>query len=475
MAIGPGMQWELRTTGSNENGAGFDPTIAGAGNDYSQQDNPQLNKTDLATPGAGSTTLTSASGGFTAAMVGNVIYIRSGINFTVGAYVVVSFTNSNTVTLDRTPTPSGAGSGGAGKLGGAGATIQHIQSRGVAGNTYWFKYSTTAFTFAASHELEDGTLNSWTRYIGYVNTRGDGGAKGTTLKPRLLATANGVSIFRNSIIGSSTGRILIENLEFDGGKLDGRTETKGVDSPLGNSRILNCRVKNCQRAGIVLQSGGEVFQTDISGCGQSTLFSEHGAIYCSGGTPFIRGCYIHDNTTNGIHVSTGSVWVDHTLILRNGPNRSGMYVGTGCLVTNCTIHGNGLHGIYFYGTGTQVCSVIDTLLTSNLGKGLEQEFPPYDQILVMNCAGWNNGSGDYDAADFQTVYSFQSLTSDPYVNSAADDFRIKAGAGGGNLVVDNGSLGQFPNGTVGRMDIGAIEMGMGFGGIGGTIASAFVG
>ena len=77
MAITADAQWWIRTDGNDLNGAGFDSTIGGYGTNYSDQATAQLTLTDLATSGAGSTTLTSATGGFTSAMVGNAIRTKS--------------------------------------------------------------------------------------------------------------------------------------------------------------------------------------------------------------------------------------------------------------------------------------------------------------------------------------------------------------------------------------------------------------
>ncbi len=122
-AVGAATNWYVRAGGGQTNGGGYDSTISGAGTNYCDQDATQLSLTDLATPGAGSTTLTSATGGFTAAMIGNCIRIASGTNFQTGYYFVTACTDTNTVTLDRTPTSGAAGSSGVGKLGGAHATI----------------------------------------------------------------------------------------------------------------------------------------------------------------------------------------------------------------------------------------------------------------------------------------------------------------------------------------------------------------
>ena len=102
------------SAGSNNNAGYFDASLANAGTDYTAaQATPILALTDLACT-AGTTTLTSATGGFTAAMIANGIYIASGTNFTAGLYVITAYTDTNTVTLDRSPAPSNNGSGGVG-------------------------------------------------------------------------------------------------------------------------------------------------------------------------------------------------------------------------------------------------------------------------------------------------------------------------------------------------------------------------
>jgi len=107
--------FEFRTTGAATNGGIFDS--ASAGTDYSQQDAAQLALTDCACT-TGGTTLTSATGGFTAAMVGNWCYLR-GTHFTTGRYKIVAYTDTNTVTLCADPTDGSNASSGTCNVGGA--------------------------------------------------------------------------------------------------------------------------------------------------------------------------------------------------------------------------------------------------------------------------------------------------------------------------------------------------------------------
>src|SRR3954462_191554 len=103
MALPVASVWEIRTGGSDSNGGGWNNRTPGTSVDYSQQDSAQLTLTDLAAAST-STTLTSATGGFTAAMVGSILQIASGTNAVVGFYEITVYTSSTQVTLDRTPT-----------------------------------------------------------------------------------------------------------------------------------------------------------------------------------------------------------------------------------------------------------------------------------------------------------------------------------------------------------------------------------
>jgi hypothetical protein len=119
MAFDADTVFEIRSDGNDDNGGGFYDRNPGTSVDYSQQTAAQLTLTDLAMV-AFSTTLTSATGGFTAAMVGNLIHIKSGTNFTYSFFEIVGYTDTNTVTLDRTANSTGSpATGGTGSIGGA--------------------------------------------------------------------------------------------------------------------------------------------------------------------------------------------------------------------------------------------------------------------------------------------------------------------------------------------------------------------
>jgi hypothetical protein len=168
MALAATSVWEMRDTGANTNG-GFYKSDAGT-TDYSQQDAAQLALTDLASDGAG-TGISSATGGFTAAMVGNGIYITGGTGFTTGWYEIITHTDTNNIAIDRSAGASKTG--GTGNVGGAVALpVDAMFELMTAGSFMWIKAGTYTFTEAVD-ALKDGSLTNPNRVQGYNATRGD--------------------------------------------------------------------------------------------------------------------------------------------------------------------------------------------------------------------------------------------------------------------------------------------------------------
>jgi len=98
-------------------------------------DTSKLRLTDLAMA-QDSTTLASETGGFTAAMVGEKIYISAGTNFIVGWYTIATHVDTNEVTLDKTAATVGAGSEGIGAMGG----IVEVKLSGIELGASWYTF-----------------------------------------------------------------------------------------------------------------------------------------------------------------------------------------------------------------------------------------------------------------------------------------------------------------------------------------------
>jgi len=115
MAITAATVWEIRTTGLNTNGGGFDNLSPGVSVDYSQQDTPILTRSDFQ-KGTGLNDITTAAGVacFTQAMIGNIICL---LNTSVGFFQITTVSGDlKTITVDIAV---GAFTGKTGSVGGA--------------------------------------------------------------------------------------------------------------------------------------------------------------------------------------------------------------------------------------------------------------------------------------------------------------------------------------------------------------------
>lgn len=114
----PDAKWAARVTlwfmgfqGSNTTDIRFQVRAL-----YRSAPPPKLSLTDLASALA-STTLTSATGGFTQQHAGTWFYLAAGTNMVAGVYKIVSVESSTSVTIDRACTSGGAGSIGVATIG----------------------------------------------------------------------------------------------------------------------------------------------------------------------------------------------------------------------------------------------------------------------------------------------------------------------------------------------------------------------
>lgn len=313
MAINAATVVEIRVNGSTNNGAGWADLNPGVSVDYTQQDAAQLSLTDLATAGIGSTTLTSATGGFTAAMEGSLIKIRSGTNVNAGYYQVVGFTNTNTVTLDRAP-DNGAGgiASGVGDLGGAGIledTLFNTPATGgtsVDGMTYWLKNDGTHSPVAAVSMAESGSMTAVYNFIGYNLVRGD----------------NPVGTDR-PLIAMGTNRLtfnqywMVQNFRMTG------ADTTAMQTSTG-SAIINVRAEN----------------TDAS--------AGHNTVLCGGSNLVFASEFICAAASNAVALITNSI--TKVFSCRTQGGSTGIRMGDYTVVANCVIEDAEI-GIDFFNNG----------------------------------------------------------------------------------------------------------------------------
>lgn len=184
--------------------------------DYSQATATRQQFTNLGSAnGSSNITDNSANGLMTSSMVGNLIHITAGTNFTVGWYEITAFVNSNTLTLDRSPHGANTASVGTGYVGGAlslgGADDQAVfrlmvDGTSTAASIYFIKNGT--FTMGAAVTLNNFTPagNYVPRIEGYASMRGDSPLGST--RPVLAMGANTFTL--------SDSSTLMKGLQFTG-------------------------------------------------------------------------------------------------------------------------------------------------------------------------------------------------------------------------------------------------------------------
>jgi len=254
MAISRYMEWRMRAAGNKLNGGGFDPTVSGAGTNYADADSPILNLSDFAC--ASNTTLTSATGGFTSAMIGNTVRIASGTNHLKGYYVITGHTDTNTVTIDRTCATGGNMTAGVGRVGGAAADFSVFASGGsgtqpdsgftsplAAGHTLWIRGAGTDDPSISSPDFDFGTAGYWTLPNGDYTT---GNIRIVGYNGRPCIKSNGLTIYQ-------AYNCVIENIKW--------FTTSGSPNYLHlgivqAETVLNCKFdQNGQEACLVIFSG----------------------------------------------------------------------------------------------------------------------------------------------------------------------------------------------------------------------------
>jgi len=439
--------WEIRGTGSNLNGGGFDP--ASTGTDFSQAAAARLSLTDLACAGSATAVVTSVTGGLLATMVGNVVQIASGTGFTPGFYSVASWQSATQVTLDRTPAAAAAAAtGGTCKLGGALSTYDAIVGVTTAGNTVFFS-GATVFSMTAL------TIGVQTTLIGYAVTRGD----------------NGQATFKNtSGTGFNAFTVNAANCAFYNLTFDATTAGSRIYSAFylnGSSTLIsNCKFTGDFSAVGLAMVAVAADGTAIIGCELTSAISQgptsaanHVGGYCQGLT--FLGNYVHDFVnTSGIITSSGSGntgWVIEGNVFVNCPvTVLNLGSATSPLVIN--------NLFYNCGTGVTLGSSSPGTIKNNIfAKGSAYGISCAPPIVAAPAfdgnSYWSNTSGTRNGIDKAggpyTNTQDVILTADPCVNAAALDFRLNNAAGGGAAIRGKG----YPVTLLGQTAANALDMG----------------
>lgn len=422
MALSAAIVWEVRDTGDDANGGGFD-WGALTGTDYSQQDTPQLAITDLICAG-GTTTCTSVAGGFTVAMNANLLQIISGTNFVPGFYTLTGVSaGGHTITLDRDPTNGSAALSGVLNLGGALALPTTIvpdsgsSPVAVYGNKIFCKGS-FALTQAVDFTNISGSTPPYTSLIGYGSTRGGNGQATFTFNTGTYTNSFGV--------GSYGGAFNIENLTLQAGTQSLSFGTRNnIAGFCGNCIVTGSfSSRNIINDGLV-----STYDCEVDGNSGTPI-----GLQCD----HASRCFVK-NATQWNFYSAAKPYFDRCV---SSGGAIGFYLGDAGEVANCDVDSPSGDGIVLSVSYYGVFLIQNNVVTNCGGYGINNTSatafpaaPNYDgNAFYNNTSGNRHNLDDTSGVNGVVPYTNQYdviLTGSPYVNTSGGDFTLNNTAGAG--------------------------------------------
>jgi len=397
MAMAEKIVWDIRTTGDSSNGGGFDDALGGT--DYSQQDVAELTITDLVSDVTG-TEISSVTGGFTEAMEGNVIHIQATGAFVAHWYELVTYTDANTFTIDRSCGASK--SGGEGKVGGA-HNISQI------GGDLIFEFTTTYMGRGPRYYLKSGS-HSFYAAASMTNLNGSDGTLPVIVEGyKLVHGDQPLGDDRPLLTGSYSLSVTEMYTRIGHIRTLSPTTASMISGSSATTRYYYCK----------FQGNGGPNSYPIS-CSNAFLycceFLNPGigvGRYLTAGAAQYFNCYFRESDngpTSGGHFNA-CIFANMT---GSGVKLSGGNSVIGCTIWNCGI------GIDYSSTGG--CIVIDNIIAGcAIGSQYDEAFETAG-VQDFNC--W------YNTVDFaNTAVGLNGILADPKLNDPDNgDFTLQAGS-----------------------------------------------
>ena len=375
-----------------------------------------VSTTDLAT--AGTTTITSAAGYYSANVIGNLIYVTGGTApITASWYQITNVGTSGantTLTVDRS-TGLTTGTGATGNIGGALASpgglglVLTTSNVGVAGQTANIKSGT--YTETSTSNASGGRLNTTNAYTfsGYTTTHGDG----APTRPIITTSTGSYTLWTVAGTGS-----LVENIDFNG---NSQTAIIGLSLTGIAAQAYNCIFRNCTTQGATTSgAGSRFFACEVSACGTGLNTTANGV--------GMLGCYVTACTTNGINLQNTSTFLWRCIIAgtTSGANVIGSAQST---IVQCTSDG-AAGGTSSHGFSTANSILIACLATNNAGYGFGGGT---NSNTYVNCFTYLNSQGTINSGSILLNIGATAVN-DPYVNLAGGNYGLNNTAGAGASV-----------------------------------------
>jgi hypothetical protein len=473
--------WEVRTLGAATNGGGF---VTGAsGTDMSVFNNKNaaactncqsavnnISTTDLVT--AGTTTIVSATAAFTAASVGNIVYITGGTGAIAAArYEITVFTNSTTVTVDRS-TGLTTGTGATLNIGGALNALTTLNTAlGTTSNiqqTGWVKADAT-YAVTANQSLGPtctAATNACSIQVnGYTTARGDNG------KATIQSTSGSGYTLLSIDNNNNLQNLIVRNFVFDCNSLVNST---GFSINANGNSGQNLEAKNCGAYGISLNlsggNGGMCLNCyshnnpgSTSRSGGFQVGSQGVASSCIWCVAIANGA-TGNNLAVGFNLNGGSLCLH--CISANNTGSTGAEKNEGFFVNNMTgnvilinsvSYGNSQDGLRIGVVSNYPFVVSNSIFVNNTGIGLNSPNTTY----VAN-AQWENynaffGNTGGAIVGMTSGANDVTLTGDPFTNGAGNVFTLNNTAGAGKAAQGVAFPGALLAGGTGALDIGALQ------------------
>jgi len=355
MAFTATMHHVFRPGGNANNGGGYDPALTG-GVDYSNQDAAQETYSGTLTAAGAQATVVLGSGTFSANIKGNVVYVASGTNVTVGRYLVLSRDSDTQITLDRNWC-SGAVTAGVGYMGGsmlASVATDAWWDALIDGSKVYFQAGTHALPNSIS--TTSGTAAAPITVEGFTTTLGD---RPRTSRPVLDTNTSGMAV---------QDFWIFRNLEIENNSVSAT-----YCFQIGEHNVL------------------EDVKVHAKNAGDGLIASSS-----NGANKFVRCEFI---STNGDGFESGNP--NHCFIGCIFDGGTGSYGanlsvaptgGNFCNFTACIFKNGGTGGVFIASTSTNY-SFERCLFYNNTTYGLRIAGSTFAELIVLNCAFIGNGTG----------------------------------------------------------------------------------
>lgn len=441
--------WEIRPTNGNDtNGGCFDPGVTSPGTDFSQQNSPQYTFTNLVIA-ATTTNVTSASHTFVAADVGNCVHISAGSGFTTGWYEILSV-STGIATLDRSA-GTAASTGGTFFVGGALQTLPQIitilstTNQNAVNQTTYVKAESVISTGA---QIAFSSTTNQSTFIGYGTTRGDNGQ--VTVKAN-TANPTGASIF---LLDGNRLYNWIANGNYSASN---RAVAIGFHVNGSSTLLVNVLAENVTEQGISFSSNQNTCiactATNAGSGGNPaiTFSSNNGPNYCI-------FCVAYANPTIGFSGFGGVL--SYCISANNtGTGSHGFVTGGGdgpTLIDHSLAYGNAGDGFHITAPGETVGQITNSIAYGNGTFGINAASVIPTGIYYFN----NNAYGGNTSGNLNNVTAGASdvtLTGDPTVAGASNNFALNNTAGAGAACRSAGFPGVLQAGGTGFSDIGPLQ------------------